>query len=81
MAISNLVFAFLVLATLTTCDVSVREITGVTSDQLLFAGNISAGSSSSLYFLFYGIQGVTDRSKLASSPTIVVLGRYCPWLI
>lgn len=59
-------------------EVTVKQITGVVSTkQLLFAGNssISASSSSKLFFLFYGVQNVTDRAQLASYPTIVVMGR------
>jgi hypothetical protein len=65
---------------LTAClsDVTVREIKNVTtSKQLLFAGNssIAASSASNLFFLFYGVQGVTDRTQLASYPTLVVMGK------
>lgn len=42
----------------------------------MFAGNssISASSASKLFFLFYGVQNVTDRTQLASYPTLVVMG-------
>lgn len=62
-------------------DVTVKEIKNVTkANQLLFAGNISASASSSsnLFFLFYGMQGVTDRTQLSSYPTFVVFGKYIP---
>lgn len=67
------------LFTLAACTVTVKEIKNVTgSKQLLFAGNMSvpASSDSNLFFLFYGVQGVTDRTQLANTPTLVVFGRY-----
>lgn len=66
------------LIALATCAVTIKEIKNVTSSrQLLYSGTISLPSSdSSLFFLFYGIQGVTDRTQLANNPTLVVFGRY-----
>ena len=71
----SLLFAMLVVAAL--CTVTVREIKNVTSKQLLFAGTAppSASSASNLFFLYYGVQGVLDRSQLANYPTLVVMGK------
>lgn len=74
-----IIIAFLLAIALS--DVTVKEIKNVTkSNQLLFAGNISASASSSsnLFFLFYGVQGVTDRTQLSGYPTMVVFGKYIP---
>jgi hypothetical protein len=71
-----LLFALLALAAFSA--VTVREIKNVTTKQLVYAGTAppSASSASNLFFLFYGVQGVTDRTQLASYPTLVVLGKY-----
>jgi len=68
-------YALLVLAVFSA--VTVREIKNVTTRQLLFTGTAppSASSTSNLFFLFYGVQGVTDRSQLANYPTLVVMGK------
>lgn len=56
---------------------NVTEIKNIVTNQLLFAGNASTSSSSTnnVYFLFYGISGVTDRAQLSGHPTLVVFGK------
>lgn len=69
------VFAVLLMAAF--AAVTVREIKNVTTKQLLYSGTAppSASSASNLFFLFYGVQGVTDRAQLANYPTLVVMGK------
>lgn len=63
--------------TLTKAAFSVTELKNLVSNQLLFAGNASASASSTsnLYFLFYGRQGVLDRAQLSAHPTIIAFGK------
>jgi hypothetical protein len=49
----------LLLALFTNCDVIVNQITGLTSNNLMYTGSIpvSASSPSNLFFTYYGIDG------------------------
>ena len=59
---------------------AVTEIKGLVNSSLVFAGNASSSASSTnnIYFLFYGVSGVTDRAQLKNHPTLVVFGKYFP---
>ena len=56
-------------------NVVLNQITGVTTNNLMFTGFIpvSDSSTSNLFFTFYGRDGETDQSKLKSYPLIIVV--------
>ena len=65
------VFSLLIIAI---CgDVTINQISGVTSNNLMFTGTIDSGSSK-LFFTYYGIDGETDRAKLSANPLIIGIG-------
>ena len=56
---------------------TVTEIKNAVNNSLVFAGNVSSSASTTnnLYFLFYGVHGVIERSQLNTHPTLVVFGK------
>ena len=69
-------FLLLQFAHLTHSFCNITEIKNVTTNQLMFSGNVSYSSANSLFFVYYGVKGVTDREQLNTHPTMVVFGKY-----
>lgn len=53
--------------------VVVNPITGVTTKNLMFTGNIAVGSEK-LFFTFYGMDGETVADNLSNNPLIIAVG-------
>jgi hypothetical protein len=76
--ISTLVITLLSLNILSTLSASVQvnQLSGVSSNNLVYSGSIpiADGSSDQLFFTYYGKNGVTDASKLKDSPLVIAVG-------
>lgn len=56
--------------------ITINQLTGITSSNLVFSGSIpiSDSSSNQLFFTYYGIDGQTDQNSLKNSPLIIAVG-------
>ena len=55
--------------------VTVNQITGITDNNLVYSGTIPVGTDS-LFFTYYGPDGVVDPDDLFTYPLIVFVGKY-----
>ena len=54
--------------------VNVNQITGISDNNLVYSGTIAVGSNS-LFFTYYGPDGVVDPDDLFTYPLIVFVGK------
>ena len=54
--------------------VTVNQITGISDNNLVYSGSIPVGSDS-LFFTYYGPDGVADPDDLFTYPLIVFVGK------
>lgn len=53
----------------------VNPITGITDQNLVYSGSIPISDTNSLFFTYYGVDGVKDQAALKNYPLVVAVGR------
>ena len=54
--------------------VTVNPISGISSQNLVFSGQIPVGTNS-LFFTYFGYDGETDQNNLKNYPLLIVVGK------
>jgi hypothetical protein len=55
--------------------VTVNQITGVSTDNLVYTGTIPISTTANIFFSYFGVDGQKDQAALNNYPLLVVVGR------
>jgi hypothetical protein len=81
MTLISKILLLIVLVYVSQCAVTVNQITGVTTDNLLFTGTIPISASTNLFFTYYGVDGEKDQNLLKNSPLLIFVGKYLSYYL
>lgn len=55
--------------------VIVNQISGISTDNLVYSGTIALSDSSSVFFTYYGVDGQKDQNALKNYPLFIFVGK------
>jgi len=75
MGIPKKIFALFALLLVVNSAVTVNQISGIASDNLVYSGSIPISTTGSLFFTYYGVDGQKDQSSLKNYPLFIFVGK------
>jgi hypothetical protein len=76
MSIATKILLLLVAVAYIEAAITVNPISGISSTNLVFSGNIPTSGSNSLFFTYYGVDNQTDINNLKNYPLLIIVGKY-----
>lgn len=74
MGIPKKILALFALLLVVNSAVTVNQISGIASDNLVYSGSIPISTTGSLFFTYYGVDGQKDQSSLKNYPLFIFVG-------
>lgn len=75
MGISSKILLVLAMVILAHSAVTVNQITGVPTDNLIYTGTIPVSASANMFFTYFGVDGQKDQAALNNYPLLIVVGK------
>jgi hypothetical protein len=75
MSIGSKILLVLAMVLLAQAAVTVNQITGVLTDNLVYTGTIPVSASANLFFTYFGVDGQKDQAALNNSPLLIFVGK------
>lgn len=75
MSLTKKILILVAILAITQAAVTVNQITGLTSDNLVYSGSIPISTSNNLFFTYYGVDGQKDQASLKNYPLLIVVGK------
>lgn len=76
MSIATKILLLLAAVVCIKATITVNPISGISSNNLVFSGNIPTSATDSLFFTYYGVDNQTDINNLKNYPLLIIVGKY-----